>query len=226
VIISCHAILFDLDGVLVDSTPAVARVWTRWALAHGLAPELVVAQAHGRRSIETIRAVAPHMNAELENVKVEQLEIEDREGVRALPGAAEIVQAVPSARMAIVTSATRALAVARMGYAGLPIPQNMITSENVVQGKPFPEPYVKGARLLGFAPEDCVVVEDTPAGIGSGKKAGMRVVAVQTTYSATELQAATVITQSLAQVRLKSLNPSLSLDVHPLFSANDYSAND
>ena len=92
------------------------------------------------------------MNAELENVEVEQLEIEDREGVRALPGAAEILHAVPSARMAIVTSATRALAVARMGYAGLPIPQNMITSENVVRGKPFPEPYVKGARLLGFAP--------------------------------------------------------------------------
>jgi len=218
VIISCKAILFYLDGVLVDSTPAVARVWTKWALAHGLSPELVVGQAHGRRSIETIRAVAPHMKAEVENLKVEQLEIEDRDGVMAFAGAREILSAMPSERMAIVTSATRALALARMGYAGLPIPRNMVTSENVVQGKPFAEPYLKGAALLGFAPEDCVVVEDAPAGIDAGRKAGMRVVALQTTYPAAELQAATVIARSLAQVRLKSVNPSLMLDVHPLIS--------
>ncbi|HET9791280.1 MAG TPA: HAD family hydrolase, partial [Candidatus Angelobacter sp.] len=87
VLITLKAVLFDLDGVLVDSTPAVARVWTKWAIAHGLSPESVVAQAHGRRSIETIRAVAPHMNAERENVNVEQMEIDDREGVTALPGA-------------------------------------------------------------------------------------------------------------------------------------------
>lgn len=215
-IISCHAILFDLDGVLVDSTTAVARVWTRWALAHGLSPELVVAQAHGRRSVETIRAVAPHMKAEEENVKVEQMEIQDRDGVTALPGALELLRAVPSDRVAIVTSATRPLAVARMGYAGLPIPKNMITSEDVVQGKPFPEPYLKGAALLGFAPTDCLVVEDTPAGIDAGKKAGMRVLALQTTYPVEELQAATVMAQSLAKVKLRSATPRLEVEIIPL----------
>jgi mannitol-1-/sugar-/sorbitol-6-phosphatase len=215
-IISCHAILFDLDGVLVDSTRAVARVWTRWALAHGLSPELVVEQAHGRRSIETIRAMAPYMKAEEENARVEQMEIEDRDGVIALPGALELLLALPADGMAIVTSATRPLAVARMGYAGLPIPKNMITSEDVVQGKPFPEPYVKGAALLGLAPADCLVVEDTPAGIDAGKKAGMRVVALQTTYPVEELQAATVIAQSLAKVKVRPGNPGLELEIIPL----------
>src|SRR6478609_826879 len=104
-IISCHAMLFDLDGVLVDSTRAVARVWTKWALAHGLSPQLVVEQAHGRRSIETIRTVTPHVKAEEENVKVEQMEIEDREGVTALPGALELLRALPPDAIAIVTSA-------------------------------------------------------------------------------------------------------------------------
>lgn len=216
VIISCHAILFDLDGVLVDSTPAVSRVWTRWAHAHGLPPEMVVARAHGRRSIETIRAVAPHMNAEVENVRVEQMEINDREGVTALPGALDILRALPADRYAIVTSATRPLAVARMGYAGLPIPGNMVTAGDVVQGKPFPEPYLKGAALLGFVPEDCLVVEDAPAGIDAGRKAGMRVIALQTTYPISELQSAAVIAQSLKQVELKSSTPNLVLDIVPL----------
>lgn len=211
--VSCQAILFDLDGVLVDSTPAVTRVWSKWALAHGLSPELVVAQAHGRRSIETIRAVAPHMNAELENLVVERMEIEDRDGVTALPGAAEILRVLPEHRMAVVTSATRALAIARMGCAGLPIPENMITSEDVIQGKPFPEPYLKGAALVGYAPEDCVVIEDAPPGINAGRKAGMRVIAVQTTYPAAELQSATVITSSLADVRISSIPDGLRLEV-------------
>lgn len=213
VLITLKAVLFDLDGVLVDSTPAVARVWTKWAIAQGLSPQSVVAQAHGRRSIETIRAVAPHMNAERENVNVEQMEIDDREGVTALPGALEILRALPADRIAIVTSATRPLAEARMGYAGLPIPKNMITAESVVQGKPFPEPYLKGAALLGFAPADCVVVEDTPAGIDSGRRAGMRVIALQTTYPLAHLQAATVVAQSLAQVKISSAGPDIILKI-------------
>ncbi len=213
VIVSCQAILFDLDGVLVDSTPAVARVWSKWALAHGLSPGPVVAQAHGRRSIETIRAVAPHMNAERENLVVERMEIDDRDGVTALPGALEILRVLPASQMAVVTSATRALAIARMGYAGLPIPENMITSEDVVDGKPFPEPYLKGAALLGYAPENCVVVEDAPPGINAAKKAGMRVIAVHTTYPTAELQSATVITSSLANVRVSSMTHGLRLEL-------------
>jgi sugar-phosphatase len=141
------------------------------------------------------------------------MEIDDRDGVTALPSALEILRILPASRMAVVTSATRALAIARMGYAGLPIPENMITSEDVVDGKPAPEPYVKGAALLGFAPEDCVVVEDAPPGIQAGKRAGMRVIAVQTTYPAAELQSATAITSSLASVRISSMTHGLTLEL-------------
>src|SRR6185312_612733 len=132
---------------------------------HGLQPETIIARAHGRRSIETIRDVAPGMNAEQENLRVEQMEIEDREGVTTLPGASQLLGALPKDRFAIVTSATRALARARIGYAGLPLPNNLVSANDVVDGKPSPEPYFKGAELLGFAPVDCVVFEGAPAGI-------------------------------------------------------------
>jgi mannitol-1-/sugar-/sorbitol-6-phosphatase len=200
VILTCRAILFDLDGVLVDSTAAVARVWARWARAHGLPPDEVIAKAHGRRSVETIRAVAPHINAEQENLRVEQMEIEDKEGVTALPGAARLLSSLPQDRFAIVTSATVALANARMGYAGLPLPLHLISADDVAHGKPSPEPYLKGAELLGFAPQDCVVFEDAPAGIISGRAAGMQVIALPNTYPAEELSGAVAIVNSLSRV--------------------------
>ena len=185
----------------MDSTPSVERVWRVWAQAHGLDPESVAAQAHGRRSIETIRAVAPELDAEKENVIVEQMEIDDKEGVTALPGAVELLVNLPDDRLAIVTSATRPLAVARLGYAGLSVPRHMITAEDVVHGKPSPEPFLKGAALLSVAPADCLVFEDTPAGIASARAAGMQAVALQTTYPAHQLQAAHLIIRNLADVK-------------------------
>jgi sugar-phosphatase len=200
VVINCKAILFDLDGVLVDSTAAVARVWANWARAHGLDTDKVIEHAHGRRSIETIRAVAPELDAEQENIRVEQMEIEDRDGVVAFPGADELLRALPQERFAIVTSATRALAKARLSYARLPVPENLVSADDVVNGKPFPEPYLKGAELLGFAPQDCVVIEDAPAGIDAAKKAGMRVIALPTTYPVEDLARASSIIQSLTDI--------------------------
>jgi mannitol-1-/sugar-/sorbitol-6-phosphatase len=197
---TAKAILFDMDGVLIDSAPAVERVWRKWAVAHHLDPAMVVSQAHGRRSIETIRAVAPHMEAERENAQVEQMEIEDKEGVIALPGALDLLRSLPQERFAVVTSATRPLAEARLRYAALPSPANMVTADNVMDGKPSPEPYLKGAALLGVAAADCVVFEDTPAGIKSAHAAGMRVIAVGNTYLAHELGAADAIATSLAQL--------------------------
>jgi sugar-phosphatase len=199
-IFSTKAVLCDMDGVLIDSAPAVERVWRAWATTHGFDPAKVVAQAHGRRSIETIRAVAPKMNAEKENLVVEQMEIDDKEGVTALPGAADLLAKLPADRFAIVTSATRPLAVARLGYAGLPIPRHIITADDVVNGKPSPEPYLRGAALLGFAARECLVFEDTPAGIASARSSPMQAIALQTTYPAQELQAADAIVRSLADV--------------------------
>jgi len=215
-IFAAKAILFDMDGVLIDSAPTVERVWRVWALAHGFDPARVVAQAHGRRSIETIRAVAPTMDAEKENILVEQMEIDDKDGVAALPGAARLLAQLPYERFAIVTSATRPLAVARLGYAGLPVPRYMITADDVINGKPSPEPYLKGAALLGFTPADCVVFEDTPAGIASARASAMQAVALRTTYPAQELQAADAIVASLEDVKAELRGEVIVLHVAPI----------
>ena len=219
-IFSAKAILFDMDGVLIDSAPAVERVWRVWALAHGFDPASVVAQAHGRRSIETIRAVAPAMDAEKENILVEQMEIDDKDGVTALPGAARLLAQLPHDRFAIVTSATRPLAVARLGYAGLLVPRYMVTADDVVNGKPSPEPYLKGAALLGFTPADCLVFEDTPAGIASARASGMQAIALQTTYPAQDLHAADAIVASLADVNVELCGEAILLNATAIPMAN------
>jgi sugar-phosphatase len=185
--ITCSAILFDLDGVLIDSTPAVTRVWSRWAIAHGFDSVSLVRKAHGRPSIETIREFLPHADHATENREVERSEIEDLEGVVTLPGARELLNTLPADRWTIVTSCTRALAKVRLHAAGLPIPERLITCDDVKKGKPYPEPYLKGASLLGVSPRACIVVEDVPAGIRAGKAAGARVIAVRTTASDLEL---------------------------------------
>ena len=182
----------------------------------GFDPHRVAPQAHGRRSIETIRAVAPELDAEKENVIVEQMEIDDKDGVTALPGAAELVAHLPPDRFAIVTSATRPLAVARLGYAGIPVPRHMITADDVTHGKPSPEPFLKGAALLGFAPEDCLVFEDSPAGIASARSAGMKAIALQTTYPADQLQAANAIIGNLADVKATVRDEGITLEFAPL----------
>lgn len=186
--ITCGALLFDLDGVLIDSTPAVIRVWTQWAMAHGFDPDEVVRRAHGRPSISTIREYLPHADHEAENRVVESGEIADLNGVVPLPGARELLEALPPDRWTIVTSCTRQLGTTRLRAAGLPIPPRLVTCDDVKNGKPDPEPYLKGASLLGVAAKDCIVVEDAPAGIRAGKAAGAQVIACRTTSPEPELR--------------------------------------
>lgn len=188
--IHCSGVLFDLDGVLIDSTPAVTRVWRGWAARHGLNPEEVVRRAHGRPSIATIRELLPQADAASENRIVEQSEIDDIAGIVPLPGAQELLQALPPDRWTVVTSCTRPLAKVRLRAAALKVPEQMVTCSDVENGKPHPEPYLKGAAALGLAAGDCVVIEDAPAGIRSGKAAGARVIAVRTTAPEKELKAA------------------------------------
>jgi sugar-phosphatase len=190
IVLAADAMLFDLDGVLIDSTPAVARVWTQWAIKHGFEPEKTVREAHGRPSIESIRELLPKADHEAENREVEYQEIEDTEGVVPLPGALELLRSLPLNRWAIVTSCTRPLAEVRIRTARLPVPSTIITSSDITNGKPHPEPYITGARALGFTPGACLVVEDVPAGIRSGKAAGARVIALRTTSPDADLTAA------------------------------------
>lgn len=220
--LTCSAVLFDLDGVLVDSTPAVERVWRGWANEQGLDPDYVVQWAHGRRSIETIRRVAPSLDASRENQNVEQREIEDLDGVRAIDGAVELIASIPPGYWTVVTSATRALAEARMRYVNLPFPKDAITAELVERGKPDPEPYLKGAALLGFPPAECLVIEDTAAGIASAKAAGMQVIGLTTTYPAHELREANVVVRSCADIRVQvstGQEDSVKLQVYFEYSA-------
>ena len=188
--VKCSGLLFDLDGVLVDSTPAVARVWTKWAIAHGLDPEETVRQAHGRPSIATVRDILPGADFEKENEVILRGEIEDTEGVIPLPGARELLSSLKENQWALVTSCARPLAEVRLKAAGLPQPRNVVTCDDVQNGKPDPEPYIKGAALLGISPAKCVVFEDAPAGIRAGKGAGALVIALQTTSTDSELEEA------------------------------------
>jgi len=214
--ISCAALLFDLDGVLINSTPAVARVWRRWAVERGFNPEEVVARAHGRPSLTTVREYLPNADHEAENREVERREIEDLEGVVPLPGALDLLSRLPEDRWTIVTSCTRPLAEVRIKAAGLPLPKKMITSNDIQHGKPHPEPYLKGASVLGFPAQECVVLEDVPAGVRAGKSAGATVIAFTTTVKATGLKEAGAdwILNSCADIRLldrvKGLRLSLS----------------
>jgi sugar-phosphatase len=200
---ACSAILFDLDGVLVDSTPCVTRIWTAWARERGLDPEYVVHVAHGQRTIETVRAVAPYLDAQAETDEIEQREIDDTEGLQVLPGAQGLLAKLPPDRYTVVTSGTKRLASRRLQVAGLPVPEKMISADDVAKGKPDPEPYLAGARLLAYTPQKCLVFEDAPSGIRSTKAAGMIVVGLTSTYPAKDLAEADYICASLADVSVE-----------------------
>jgi sugar-phosphatase len=186
----CTAVLFDLDGVLIDSTPAVTRVWEQWARERGFDPAEVVHRAHGRPSIETLREYLPNADYEKENLEVERREIADLEGVVPLPGALHLLSTLPPDRWTIATSCTRDLAEVRIRAGGLPVPQKIITASDITNGKPNPEPYLKAAALLGVPANECVVFEDVSAGIRAGKAAGAHVIALRTTVREEELRAA------------------------------------
>jgi len=206
--IHCAALLFDLDGVLINSTPAVARVWRGWAVEHGFNPDEVVARAHGRPSLTTVREYLPNSDHEAEHLEVERREIADLEGVVPLPGALDLLASLPPDRWTIVTSCTRPLAEVRIRAAGLPLPTTMITSSDITHGKPHPEPYLKGASLLGFPPRECIVLEDVPAGVRAGKAAGAKVIAFQTTVRESALREAGAdwILNNCAGIRLLNRN--------------------
>lgn len=213
--VRCSALLFDMDGVLVDSTPAVARVWRRFALEHGLDPQEVVNRANGRPSIVTVRDYFPKADYEQMGRELERQEIEDLDGVVALPGSWELLSDLPAARWTVVTSATRALARVRLKAAQLPVPRQLITADDITQGKPHPEPYLKAANALGFAAVECVVIEDVPAGIRSGKAAGAKVIAFPTTVGRSELinAGADWVLNNCADISLVDATAELSLNL-------------
>jgi sugar-phosphatase len=185
--ISCNAILFDMDGTLVDSTECVVRQWRLWTERHGLDFERVLRVSHGRPTSETIREVAPHLATEPEFRAFERAEMEDRSGVKEVAGARPFLRSVPQGRWAVVTSASAALARVRLECAGLPVPGVLVSADRIERGKPDPEGFLLAARLLRAAPERCLVIEDSPAGIQAGRAAGMLVLGMTTTFARADL---------------------------------------
>ena len=209
----CTAILFDLDGVLVDSTGSVTRQWRRWAEEQNIDPQKVVEIAHGVRTIEIVRKLAPHLEAEAEVVRLEKREADDHEGVAVMPGAAELLNAIPQGRWCVVTSGTRYLATSRLKLANLPTPKVLVSADDVSKGKPDPEPYLMGAKLLGMIPAECLVIEDAPAGIRAAHAGGMKAIGITSTYPASALQEADAIIQKLTQIKVSSVDGGHKLAV-------------
>jgi sugar-phosphatase len=200
----CDAILFDLDGVLVDSRQCIERIWRAWASPLHINIDRVLHYARGRRTIETIQLVAPHLDAQREAAELAAAEAYETEGLVKIPGALELLQSIPSNAWGIATSGTRVTASTRLAFGGLPIPDVLITAEDVTVGKPDPEPYLFAALMLGVKPASCVVIEDAPAGIQAGRAAGMHVVAViSSDYTAEELNQAHVVVRKLSDIEVK-----------------------
>jgi mannitol-1-/sugar-/sorbitol-6-phosphatase len=197
-----QCLLFDLDGVLVDSRAVVERVWQRWAQRHGIDPSGVVARAHGRRSIDSVRDFAPQLDAEREVEWLEQAELSDTDGLVALPGALDLYRAVPAERRAVVTSGGRALAEMRLRTTGFELPAVLVAADDVREGKPDPGGYLIGAKRLGREAGSAIVIEDAPPGVEAGRRAGATVLAVATTFAATQLVRAHVTVASLEAIRL------------------------
>jgi mannitol-1-/sugar-/sorbitol-6-phosphatase len=174
--VPCAAVLFDCDGVLVDSDASVISAWTRWALNNDFVPDEVLAMVHGRRSTDTVALLMPPSKQAAAAAEIDRYEVEDSAAVSAIPGARELTEAIPAARWAVVTSGNSVLATARLRSAGIRIPSSLITADAVRRGKPDPEGYLAAARELGVLPADCVVLEDAVAGITAARAAGVNAV--------------------------------------------------
>jgi mannitol-1-/sugar-/sorbitol-6-phosphatase len=193
-------LLFDLDGTLVDSRAVVERHWARFCARHGLEFGPVRAILHGVRSVDVIRAVAPGVDARAEAALLDAAEEVDTNGLEVVRGAPEVLAALPAGGWGVVTSGHRTLAQRRLRAVGLPVPAVMVCGDEVANGKPDPEGFLTCARLLGAAPEACVVVEDAPAGLQAARAAGMPVIAVTTTHPRAALAGASAVIADLREL--------------------------
>jgi sugar-phosphatase len=209
--IRARAILLDMDGTLVDSTAVVERLWLRWSEAHGLDPRRVLEVIHGRQGHQSMAILLPDRDHAInlaENAEMLATETADVEGVVEIPGAAALLVALQDAPHAIVTSADVALMTARMHAAGLTAPAMTVTAESVSASKPDPEGFLLGARLLGIEPADCVVFEDSEAGVQAGLAAGMRVIGVGAHAHA---HGATFVVDDLTHVQVRTDQDGIEL---------------
>ena len=219
--IATQGLLFDMDGVLISSIGSVERCWKRWCKLYGVPNADSFVVPHGVRAVDVMRLLKPEFNAEqiAEGLRaIEDMEIADVADLTVLPGAKALLAQLPPERWAIVTSATRRLLLGRLAAAGLPVPERLISGDMVARGKPDPEPYRRGAELLGLAPDECIVVEDSPSGVGAGVAAGCRVLGVLGTHTASDLRAASWIVASLEEIEVRVNEHGVELRFSPVLS--------
>ena len=213
-----QGILFDFDGILISSLASAERCWSEWARMRGVDPSIAVRTMHGRRAIETVALLCPDRDPDAELKIIEGLELEDSDGLTVLPGVLRLLASLPQERWAVVTSSTERLAWARMRMGGVPEPARLVTAETVTRGKPLPDPFWAGAKLLGFEPGECVVFEDAPPGIEAGRAAGCTVVATTFSLPAAELDAANYVVPDLTQVTVEPTESGMVLRLGQLAS--------
>ena len=205
-----------MDGVLVSSIGSVERSWTQWAQAHQVDPALAIRMAHGRRAIETLQTLRPDLDSRSELLRLEEMEMEDNRDLKILPGVQRVLHELPADRWAVVTSATERLALRRMRDGGVPDPPRLVTADKVSKGKPDPEPYLAGAKLLGLPPEDCLVIEDAASGARAGHDAGCKVLATLFSHTLETLSAADWIVNSLEDVRMAVIGNKIEVEFEPV----------
>ena len=210
--IECEAVLFDCDGVLVDSRASILASWTSWADRRGLDRSLVLGTIDGPNMIEIIRQVAPHLVAEEEAVELRAWEVAHAEGTAAIPGST-LVRGLPRDRWAVVTSGNAPVIQARLRAASLPMPDVLVTAEDVRAGKPSPDGYLMASEKIGVAPDRCMVFEDAPAGVAAALRAGMRVVALATTHEPSQLDEADACVPDMRSISVIVTNRGLRVHV-------------
>lgn len=209
--VETKGILFDMDGVLISSIGSVVRCWRRWAKIYGIPDAENYEVPHGVRAIDVVKTLRPDIDPAEGLRVIEDMEMEDTAGLTVLPGVKALLESIPPERWMIVTSATRRLLMGRLAAAGLPVPSRILSGDMVERGKPDPEPYRRGAALLGVHPEECIVVEDAPSGVGAGVAAGCRVLGVLGTHSREELREADWVTSSLEDLAVTATKDGLEL---------------
>ena len=218
VVVAAKGLLFDNDGVIVSSIASVNRSWKRWAAHYGVPNANEVQIAHGTRAVEIMEQLAPWVDRDEGLRLIEDMEIADTDDLEVLPGVRALLESLPKERWAIVTSATWRLLIGRLKAAQLPLPDRIVSGDRVVNGKPHPEPYLRGAAMVGAEPAECIVVEDAPTGVGAGKAAGCRVLGVLGTHSVEELREAGCdwVVKSLLDVSVQPTEDGLRVKVETI----------
>ncbi len=215
-----QGVLFDMDGVLVSSVGSAERCWRQWAAHYGVPHASEVRIQHGTRAVDIMEQLKPGVDKQAGLRLIEDMEIADVGDLQVLPGVRALLASLPEERWAIVTSATRRLLLGRLGAAQLPVPKRLISAEMVERGKPDPEPYLRGAALVGAPASACLVVEDAPSGVRAGVQAGCRVLGVEGTFPAAELQAAGAdwVVATLADVRAEWQGEQIQISMRDVMS--------